>query len=240
MDMPSADAALADLIAAGLVTHEMIGDPGRLAGEAAALHALCALVGGTVYRLGAFHYAFRAGPGDLGGRLGALPAGERTAALEAALQAELGADAVWLSAAGLPAVGAAGLDQPLLLLQARDAAVAEALAAAPAGVRAVVDARYAAETARITAAAAPGSELAARLAAIEARQSEILERLLARDMAEAAATRLTETLTGTLRRLEAIAARPADLEERLGLALAEFLARIEQRGAAPASAGLAG
>ena len=61
---------LGDLIAAGLVSHEMIGDPARLGGETAALHALCGLVAGPVYRIDAYHYAFRAGPGDLGGRLG--------------------------------------------------------------------------------------------------------------------------------------------------------------------------
>ena len=70
MDIPSpnsAPAALADLIAAGLVSHEMIGDPGRLAGEAEALRTLCGLVSGAVWRIEPFHYAFRVGPGDLGG-----------------------------------------------------------------------------------------------------------------------------------------------------------------------------
>ncbi len=151
-------AVLADLIAAGLVSHEMIGDPARLAGEAAALRALCALVGGTVYRLGAFHYAFRAGPGDLDGRLAGLAPGDWTAALETALQAVLGADAAWLNPAGLLGGEDPALDQPLLLLRARETAVAEGLAAAPAGVRAIVDAAYAAETARLIAGAAPGSE----------------------------------------------------------------------------------
>ena len=94
MDIPSpesAPAALADLIAAGLVSHEMIGDPGRLAGEAEALGTLCGLVSGSVWRIEPFHYAFRVGPGDLGGAVDA-----QASALEGALQAALGADAVWV------------------------------------------------------------------------------------------------------------------------------------------------
>ena len=62
LDIPSpesAPAALADLIAAGLVSHEMIGDPGRLGGEAEALRTLCGLVSGSVWRIEPFHYAFR-------------------------------------------------------------------------------------------------------------------------------------------------------------------------------------
>ena len=74
MDTPSSDsapAALADLAAAGLVSHEMIGDPGRLAGEAEALRVLCGLVAGPVWRIEPFHYAFRARPGISPGRLAA-------------------------------------------------------------------------------------------------------------------------------------------------------------------------
>ena len=63
---PSVPPALADLIAAGLVSHEMIGDPALLGPEAAALRVLCAQVGGPVWRLDPFHYAFRARPEDLG------------------------------------------------------------------------------------------------------------------------------------------------------------------------------
>jgi hypothetical protein len=241
----AAPAVLTDLVAAGLVSHEMIGDPARLAGEAAALAGLCARVGGTVYRLGAFHYAFRAAPADLDGRLAALAPGDWTLALEAALQAALGADAVWLNPAAGPEVGAdAALDEPLLLLRAREGAVAEGLTAAPPGMRAVVDACYAAEIARLIAGAAPGSALAARLASIEARQAELAAHLAAREEAEATATdRLAEALAGLQERigaqsalLEEIAARPDAFEARLGLALAEFQARIEQRAAAPAPA----
>jgi hypothetical protein len=144
------------------------------------------------------------------------------------------------------------------LLRARETAVAAGLAAAPAGVRAVVDARYAAETARLIAGAAPGSELAGRLAAIEARQAELSEQLSARDAAEVAVSaRLTEALAGLLERIEAqaallrdqvareermvtqlaeIAGREGDFEERLGLTLAEFLARLEQQASAQAPA----
>ena len=84
---PSAPPALADLIAAGLVSHEMIGDPARLGSEAEALRVLCAEIGGPVWRLDPFHYAFRARPEDLGGRLAAIDPADWTAAIEAALAA---------------------------------------------------------------------------------------------------------------------------------------------------------
>lgn len=196
-------AVLSDLIAAGLVTHELIGDPARLAGETATLGTICGLVGGTIYRLGAFHYAFRVGAEDLDGQMAGLAPGARTAALEAALQAALGADAVWLNPTAALAGGEAALDQPLMLLRAQEAAVSGALASASPGLRAVIDARYATDTARLTAGAAPGSEIAARLDAIEARQADILGRLEARE------------------------AEGAAFEERLGLTIAEFLARLE-------------
>ena len=105
MDIPSPDsapAALADLIAAGLVSHEMIGDPAGSAGEAEALRALCGLVAGPVWRIEPFHYAFRC-PGRsrrrLGGASGRLDA--QAAALEGALQAALGPEAVWVNATDL-------------------------------------------------------------------------------------------------------------------------------------------
>ena len=75
LDIPSPDsapAALADLIAAGLVSHEMIGDPSRLGGEAEALRTLCGLVSGSVWRIEPFHYAFRGAVP----RAGATPEGE--------------------------------------------------------------------------------------------------------------------------------------------------------------------
>lgn len=248
----SAPAALTDLIAAGLVSHEVIGDPGRLGAEAASLQALCRLIAGPVWRIGPFHYAFRARGDDLEGRLGATPPADWTAALEAALQAELGADAVWASPVDLLAATESDLDpdldQPLLLLRSQAEAVEGALAAAPAGLQAVVQAGYAAEVARLTAGAAPGGALDARLAAIESRQERLLETLLESRDAPAA---LAATLERVLARLEAQddrlraqaaalealgerlaglgLAAPGAFQETLGLALAEFLARLEAR-----------
>ena len=122
----SAPAALADLIAAGLVSHEMIGDPARLGREAEALRVLCGLVAGPIWRIEPFHYAFRAAGGDLSAALGLREPEDRAAALEAALQAELGPEAVWVNATDLlpEDPGAARLfDQPLLLLRAQATAV---------------------------------------------------------------------------------------------------------------------
>ena len=113
----AAPAALNDLIAAGLVSHEVIGDPGRLGAEAETLRTLCGLVTGPVWRVDAFHYAFRAQPGDLGGRLAATAPEEWTAAIEAALQAALAPDAVWVSPADILLGAAPDLEQPLLLLR---------------------------------------------------------------------------------------------------------------------------
>ena len=97
MDTPAFDTApkiLENLVAAGLVSHELIGDPAKLSTETAALAALCARVSGPVYRLGAFHYAFRATEADLGGALAGLEPAEWAAAIEAALGAEFGEEAV--------------------------------------------------------------------------------------------------------------------------------------------------
>ena len=208
----------------------MIGDPAQLGAEAPTLTALCGLIGGPVYRVDPFHYAFRAGPEDLGGRLGQLAADDWTEALAAALRAALGEDAVWLSATEPLPDAAAPLDQPLLLLRAHAAAVAEAVTAAAPGLRAVIDARYAAETARLTArpiarqaiGAEAGTPLARRLAEIELRQEAILERLAeqARPAApDPALAQLSETLNAALpailRRLDAQAARAEDLAEQL-------------------------
>lgn len=283
MDSPSPDAApaaLADLIAAGLVSHEMIGDPAQLGAEAPTLAALCGLIAGSVYRIEPFHYAFRAEPGDLGGGLAALPDLAWTGAIETALKAALGldpeGDAVWLGATDLaaadpdPAAEGASLDVPLLLLRAQAAAVEAALETPAPGLQAIIQARYASETARLTArslaAAEPGTPLARRLAAIELRQEEILARLaeqapahgpdpllvrlhqglaeiLARlerqearagDLAEHLAEHLTVHLGGLMNGVLAERPEPATFQETLGLTLAEFLARLEQRGdAAP-------
>ena len=250
----AAPAALDDLIAAGLVSHEVIGDPGRLGAEAETLRTLCGLVGGPVWRVDAFHYAFRAQPGDLGGRLADAAPEDWTAALEAALQAALGADAIWVSPADIVAE-AADLEAPLLFLRAQAAAVEGAIAQGPAapppGVQAIVSARYAAEVARLTAGAAPGGALDARLAAIEAGLARLEASAPGPDITaietvvEVAVGRaLGAGLAEVLRRLAAqdttldavagqlaglAAATSGDFQETIGLTLAEFLARIETR-----------
>ena len=182
MDSPAADtapAALNDLIAAGLVSHEVIGDPGRLGAEAETLRTLCGLVTGPVWRVDAFHYALRVQPADLGGRLAELPPEAWSGTLEAALQAALGPDAIWVNPADILAADhtidhTVDLGAPLLLIRAQAAAVEGALAAgdagpeaAPAALQAVISARYATDVARLTAGAAPGSALDGRLAALE-------------------------------------------------------------------------
>ena len=244
---PSAPPALADLIGAGLVSHEMIGDPAQLGPEAEALAVLCAQVGGPVWRLDPFHYAFRARPEDLGGALAGIAPEGWTAALEAALRAELGAEAVWISGTEVPPAAAGLPDLPILLLRAQGAALAEGLTAAGPGTQAVIQARFAVEAARLAAGAEPGSALARRLAVIETRQEEILEMLVERAAGAAAEAatlgRLAATLAATAQRLDAQVAalaaraaesgRPPDADAEafradLALTLAEFLARLEQ------------
>ena len=236
----TAPAALTDLIAAGLVSHEVIGDPARLGAEAETLRALCGVVAGPVWRIDAFHYAFRARAGDLGGRLAGLAADDWSAALEAALQAELGPEAVWVSPVDILAGGEADLDQPLLLLRAQAEAVSATLETVPAGLQAIINARYAAEVSRLTAAAETGggSDLDARLAAIEARQERILDQLAASlDAApgEAALARLEAGLTLTLNAgLEAVLRR-LDAQEALLRSQAEAQAEAQAaRAAVPA------
>jgi len=275
---PAADQPiLAELVAAGLVSHEMIGDPARLGSEAEALRALCAEVGGPVWRLEAFHYAFRARPEDLGGTLAATPAAGWTEAIETALRnalgGEPGAEVVWISAADLPE--AALPEAPLLFLRAEAEAMAAGLAAAGPGTQAVIHARFAVEAARLAAGAEPGSALARRLAVIETRQEEILEMLVERAEEGSTVGRLAATLAAALPavverldaqgaalaslaaetgglagRVAALAAAPAASDAAgeaaafrrdLGLALAEFLARLEQAtaGAPPQAPALA-
>jgi len=251
---PPAEAApaLTELIAAGLVSHEVIGDPARLGGETAALEALCRLVAGPVYRIDAFHYGFRAGPDDLGGRLAALPPGDWTAALAAALAAAVGPEAAWLARAEPEDPGLAGpaapLDRPLLFLQAQAAAVGTALAAADPGLQAVVDAGYAAGVARLTAAALEAeldstlaNRLEARIAAVlEGVLEAVLETRLAAlagrlDAGLARLERLTETAEAAAAGMAGETAREAAgaaaFRESLGLTLAEFLARLERHEA---------
>jgi hypothetical protein len=246
VDSPSdsAPTALADLIAAGLVSHEMIGDPGRLGGEAEALRTLCGLVAGPIWRIAPFHYAF-ADPGD---------PDDRAAALAAALAAELGPEAAFVTATEPPE--AAAPEAPLLLLRAHGRAVLEA---AGPELTAIVGARFAAEAARLATAADAGP-LAARLAAIEtgqaalraaveaqaagaaretaagiARLAETVGRLIERLEAQAgtlgAHIAREDLVAGRLAELAAIAGAPAAFQETLGVTLAEFLAQLERRAA---------
>lgn len=297
MDIPSPDsapAALADLIAAGLVSHEMIGDPSRLAGEAETLRILCGLVSGSVWRIEPFHYAFRVGPGDLGGACDGAGVDAQASALEGALQAALGVDAVWVNATdlvptalrtpyaapGADSPGSSGPlpDAPLLLLHAGDAARRAVLEVAGPEAQAVIGARFAVAAARLAAGLGEEGGLAGRLAAIETRQAAILAALeaeaaraererseqgaaldrlagaitalaagidaaaarsesVAASMVASVAASVAETMAGTAAQAaEETAARFAELaafRETVGLTLAEFLAELERRGAAP-------
>lgn len=232
MDIPSPEAptpALAGLIAAGLVSHEMSGDPGRLENESAALRALCALVAGPVYRVKPWRYAFRVGEGDMDGALDGLASGLWADTIEAALAARLGTDAVQVTALDAAADAPAGeadaaLGASIAFLRIQDEAVTAVLRAAEPGLRAIIDAGYAAETARRTASGDPAGPIAARIAGLEARLSAVTEALEAQ---AAQSTRLAAQLTDGL---AALAAQPAAFEERLGLTIAEFLARLERAG----------
>jgi hypothetical protein len=226
-------AVLANLVAAGLVSHELIGDPARFADETAALTALCAKVSGAVYRLGPFHYAFRLGAQDLDGLLGSREPDAWGAAIEAAFASEFGPEAVWVSGTDLVTDLQAGLEaRQVLFLKAAGEATAAALVEVP-GLKAVINARFAALAAETTAAltaeavertaAAAGAEsiaLARRLDALAAR-FETLEaglRTTAREAAEAA--------TAAEKRLTAA------LEERLEAGLARIAAAVEAQGGA--------
>ena len=138
----SAPAVLADLIAAGLVSHEMIGDPARLGGEAEALRLLCGLVAGPVWRIEPFHYAFRAAPGDLGGALGGgrgLGRGARGGAAGRA-RARRG-----LGERDRPRARGDGAARPAAAppARARRGGARGALEAAGPGLQAVINARFA-------------------------------------------------------------------------------------------------
>ena len=229
----TASAALRDLIAARLVSHEAIGDPARLDQEAGVLRALCRIVAGPIYRLEPFHYAFMLRDGDLDGRIGPLTAEARIEALGGALAADLGPDALWVGETGLLAemmdasAGERGAlpDGPLFVLRARDAAVTAGLAAADPDLRAVIDARFAVEAARCAAefGAAFGLEAATEAAIVALdRRIAALETLLVERLGKHDASRDAA--------LEATAAATRAFEGRLGLALAEFLARLERRG----------
>ena len=127
--------------------------------------------------------------------------------------------------------GPASLDAPVLLLR-RWGAAAE-LAAGPE-LQAMVSARFAVEVAAYTARLAEdlAQDLARELAMPAARDAALagLGRRLA--ALEAQGTRIEARLAASMARK----APAGGLEPELGLALAEFLARIEARaeGAAPA------
>ena len=247
----AAPAVLENLIAAGLVDHEVIGDPERIASETAVLKLLTSLVAGPVYRLEPYHYAFPLRAGDLSGALDAAAPATWGQALAAALDAGLGPEAAWVNATDLvaetgqepaPQAGpvadqvATGItEQPVVLLRAWSEAAQAGVAAIGPEVRAVIDARYAAATAQATAAltarlaAEAAGEAAGEAGGLEARLERI-EATLARlgtDVGEAAAR--TEGIATLGRAVEALAQRDATaaFEERIGLVLAEFLARIE-------------
>lgn len=204
-------AALRELITAGLVTHEAIGDPARLAGEAATLRAICSLVAGPVYRLEPFHYAFAVRAEDLGGMLARLAASARTTALQAALAVALGPEAIWIGATDLlpddtetmpDAAETAVPDAPVMLLRAHAGAVTAALVAAGPGVQAVIDARYAVECARLTAGAETSTALGPRLGAIEAALEETRAALAAQAETTGLLVRLSHALNTVLKRLD--------------------------------------
>ncbi|HVH01700.1 MAG TPA: hypothetical protein VM891_01875, partial [Amaricoccus sp.] len=247
MDIPSPDsapAALADLIAAGLVSHEMIGDPGRLGGEAEALRSLCALVAGPVWRLEPFHYAFRIAQGDLGGACDDAGADGRATALEAALQGALGGDAVWVNAADLvPAAAGPGAgsvsgsaagplpDAPLLLLRARAEATREALAVVEGEVQAVIGARFAVAAARLAAEGAATAVTEARAEARAEAHAEALvdagglaARLAALEAARAGQEAALDRLAGAVATLAAGIDAAAARSEATAAALADGLA----------------
>ena len=169
----AAPGVLTDLIAAGLVSHEMIGDPAQLGGETSCLQALCAVIAGPVWRIEAYHYAFQAGPDDLDGHLADLAPGQWTAALQAALAERLGEEAVWLNATDLLPEAGRTFDRPLLLLQAHAEAVRTGLESADSGLQAVIDANYATACARLASDPETDGPLAARRDAIEARLDAI-------------------------------------------------------------------
>jgi hypothetical protein len=240
---PASDPApriLGHLVAAGLASHELIGDPARLESETAALAALCARISGPVYRLGAFHYAFRMMPEDLDGRLAELEPADWTAALEAALAETLGAEAVWVSGTDPAAEAEAALDAAeLTFLQVAGDTVAAALVEAP-GLRAVIHADIAARSAE-TAAALAAEAIAARLAGLEADAQARLDAAIA-TAAETAAAAVAAASRNTLERLAESLAALADRLQDQSARLAEQSARQDAlaSGIAALEASIAG
>lgn len=155
-------AVLRNLCAGGLATHAARGAVSEAGdgtgGETGALRALCGLVAGPIYRLDRFHYAFRLRPDDLGGQLEDLAPAQWVEALEAALhRAGVALEVQSLAPPPMPEAERAAdedfaAEAPVWLLRAWDAAVAAGVQAAGPGVQAVINAHFAAATARLTAA----------------------------------------------------------------------------------------
>jgi hypothetical protein len=168
-------AALAELRAAGLVDCEAVGDPARLAGETAALDALCARIAGPVYRLAPFRYAFAARPS---GRDGPDARPDAPAdVLAAALDAALGPGAVRLGrVAPEPVYAPAAPAANAFFLRAREAPAGDPAAspapdAAPTGPGGADD-RRPSEAATETAARIEAG-IAAVLARLDAQTSTL-------------------------------------------------------------------
>ena len=176
------------------------------------------------------------------GALALLPFDDWTGMIEAALRAELGAEAVWLYPTELLS--------DALALEGAPRAPEEAETAEQAGTAAPLAAltlRLAEIEARLAALAQPFAQFLAgtpeRLARIEVGLETLLARLdagetrhdlLGEHLAEHLTLRLGDRLSDSLgaRALERAGAEAA-FEETLGLALAEFLARIERAIAEP-------
>lgn len=145
---------LRNLRVAGLASHVARGAASGAGGEPGVLRALCGLVAGPVYRLDPFHYAFCLRPDDVGGGLKDLAPAQWAGALETVLRrVGVGLEVRSLApppeaeraAAGEgPAAGGFATEAPVWLLRAWDAA-------AEPGVQAVINAHFAAATARLTA-----------------------------------------------------------------------------------------
>lgn len=234
--------ALADLVAAGQVTHEMICDPAALGAEAPALNRLCALIGGEIYRIGPFHYAFRAQSEDMDGALGLIPFDDWTGMIEAALRAELGVEAVWLyptdllaDACALDGAGTPATAPDQACAPAPDQVAAETAAEAagettgetaeagnPSGIsRALVDRILGEITPALAAAATEAACAAARDAAMEAAMEAA--RAVTAEALAAATRAAEEAVSQAVSEAEASAARPI---EAVGLRLAEVEARL--------------
>lgn len=242
--LPRADASeaarlLADLQEAGLVSHVARGTrPAGGQGETATLEALCALIAGSIYRIDAFHYAFRLAPTDVEAALDARPFEAWACILEAALARHAPGPALRVQplaplAPPAPEAGPEagsedlGGQTALWLLRAWDGAVAQAIAPAGAGTHAVINAHFAAETARLTARLTAARTAQMPAPAGDTRPSADLARRL--EGLETQIATLAETCAVFTQSLERAQAENADFRRTLGRAFAEFLAQIDAR-----------